>query len=94
MDIDLLESEIKEYWLEFRYKNQELQRGTIRTIFEHGKSGFIKSDDNQLIYFNTREFKSDISTLIEGQTVSFYTKKGFNKSKNRESINAVNINTL
>ena len=94
LDIDLLESEIKEYWLEFRYKNQELQRGTIRTIFEHGKSGFIKSDDNQLIYFNTREFKSDISTLIEGQTVSFYTKKGFNKSKNRESINAVNINTL
>ena len=84
-----LEREIKEYWSEYKFKDQQLQYGTITKIFEHGKSGFITSDDNQSLYFNVYEFKGD--NLDVGQYVSFFTEKSFDKSKNRESLKAVNI---
>lgn len=84
-----LEREIKEYWLEYKFKNQELQYGTVTKIFEHGKSGFITSDNDESLYFNVSDYKGD--GLHEGGYVSFYTEKSFDKSKNRESIRAVNI---
>ncbi|WP_458453097.1 tetratricopeptide repeat protein [Methanobrevibacter sp.] len=84
-----LEREIKEYWLEYKFKDQELQYGTITKIFEHGKAGFITSDNDESLYFNVSDYKGD--GIHEGGHVSFYTEKSFDKSKNRESIRAVNI---
>ena len=84
-----LEREIKQYWSEYKFKDQQLQYGTITKIFEHGKSGFITSDDNESLYFNVYEFKGD--NLDVGQYVSFFTEKSFDKSKNKESLKAVNI---
>ena len=91
LDMNELEGQIKDYWLEFKFKNQKLQHGDITRIHDHGKSGFITSDDNKRFYFRVSEFKDDISLLGEGLSVSFYTEKGFDRSKNKESDNAVNI---
>ena len=84
-----LECKIKNYWSEYKFKDQELQYGTITKIFEHGKSGFITSNDNQSVYFNVYEYKGD--NLSIGEYVSFFTEKSYDKSKNRESIKAINI---
>lgn len=91
LDITQLEGEIKQYWSKFKFKDQELRFGKITKIFDHGKSGFITSTSGDSFYFNVYEFKDDKILLDEGLSVSFYTKKGFDKSKNRETINAVNI---
>ena len=89
LDKNALESEIRQYWSEYKFKDQELQKGTVTRIFEHGRSGFITSDDNESVYFNVSEYKGD--DLKVGDYVSFYTEKSFDKSKNRESTRAVNI---
>ncbi len=86
-----LEKEIKAYWSEYKFKDQELQYGTITKVFEDRNFGFITSTDDESIFFRKYEFKDDRSKLREGQFVSFYTEKSFDKSKNRESINAVNV---
>ena len=91
LDVNVLEKQIKDYWSDFKFKNQELQYGTITKVFEHGRSGFITSIDDESLYFNAYEFKDDINLMKVGQYVSFYTQKSFDKSKNRESVNAVNI---
>ena len=91
LDADELEREIKDYWLKIKFKDQKLQYGKVTRIHDHGKSGFIISNDNERFYFKIRDFKDDISLLSEGLSVSFYTQKGFDKSKNQESLNAVNI---
>lgn len=91
LDTEELESQIKDYWLGIKFKNQELQYGKVTKIHDHGKSGFITSGNYERFYFRVREFKDDISLLDEGLSVSFYTQKGYDKSKNRESVNAVNI---
>ena len=89
LDKNALESEIKQYWTMYKFKDQELQNGTVTRIFEHGRSGFITSDDDESVYFNVSEYKGD--DLKVGDYVSFYTEKSFDKSKNRESTRAVNI---
>ncbi|ALT68975.1 hypothetical protein [Methanobrevibacter millerae] len=91
LDVDELETQIKEYWLENKFKNQKLLRGMITKLHDNGRSGFITSDDYERYYFNVSEFKDDILSLGEGLYVSFYTQKGFDRSKNKESIEAVNI---
>ena len=92
LDVDELEMEIKDYWFEYKFKDQELQYGTITRIFENGKAGFITSDDGESLFFISYEFKGNLHNMKEGQYVSFYTKMGFDRSKNKESLNAVNIN--
>lgn len=89
LDKNALESEIRQYWQQHKFKNQELQHGTVTRIFEHGRSGFITSDNDESIYSNVSEYNGD--DLKVGDYVSFYTEKSFDKSKNRESTRAVNI---
>ena len=86
-----LEKEIKKYWSENKFKGQKLQYGTITTVFDHGGAGFITSIDDERLYFKKFEFKDNKDYMKVGQYVSFYTQKSFDKSKNRESLNAVNI---
>ena len=57
LDVDELEMEIKDYWFEYKFKDQELQYGTITRIFENGKAGFITSDDGESSFFISYEFK-------------------------------------
>ena len=93
LNLNNLEDEIRQGWTLYRFKDQELKYGTITKVFEHGKSGFITSNDHESFYFNALEFKEDMSQMEEGLYVSFYTQKAFDKSKNRESLNAVHIKT-
>lgn len=89
-----IEKELKPFWNSLKYENQELKYGTITKIFEHGKSGFITSEDNESVYFNVYDIVGDKSYLREYASVSFYTEKSFDKSKNKESTKAVNIELI
>ena len=89
LDMSDLSEQIKDYWMKYKYKDQELQYGTITRFFEDKNYGFIKTSDNESIFFHRNEFKGD--TIYVGQLVSFYTEMRFDKSKNKESLNAVNI---
>lgn len=89
-----IHKELMPFWKSLKYKNQELKYGTITKIFEHRKSGFITSENNESYYFNTSDIIGDKSNLREYVSVSFYTEKRFDKSKNKESINAVNIQLI
>lgn len=89
-----IEKELIPFWNSLKYKNQELKYGTITKIFEHGKSGFITSEDGKSVYFNVFDIVGDKSYLREYASVSFYTEKSFDKSKNKESLKAVNIEII
>ncbi|WP_407376144.1 tetratricopeptide repeat protein [Methanobrevibacter sp.] len=91
LDIKDLKHRIKDYWSEYKFTGQELQYGTITKVFEHGKSGFITSVNDESFYFKSFDFKDRRQFMKEGQYVSFYIQKGFDKSKNRQTVNAVNV---
>lgn len=89
LDKDDLINEIKSYWEDFKYQNQELQYGTVTKYFDDKNFGFITDGNDESIFFHKKEFRGD--NVHVGQLVSFYTEMSFDKSKNKESMKAVNV---
>lgn len=90
-DFKSLFKEYKNMWISLKYFGQERQYGEIDKLLEHGKSGFIKSNDNKSYYFNTFEFMDDKDYIYPGTEVSFYLEDTYNKKKEKWEPNAVNI---
>ena len=86
-----IEKELKGYWKDLKFKNQQPHFGVISRIFPHGKSGFVKQDDGESYFFNGFEFKGDPNKYREGIKVSFYLEEGYDKKKDEIKLNAVNI---
>ena len=89
LDKKELIQEIRDFWLEAKYENQELHHGTITKFVNDRNFGFITDSNYESIFFHKNEFKGD--KIYVGEEVSFYTEKNFDKSKNKESIKAVCI---
>ena len=89
LDMFDLKAQIRDYWKRFKFRDQQLQYGTVTRFFEDKNYGFIKTNDDESIFFHRKEFNGD--AIYIGQLVSFYTEMRFDKSKSRESVNAVNI---
>ena len=84
-----LEREIKDLWIRYKFKNQKMQHGTVKSFNEERKFGFIKAENDDEIFFHKSEFEGE--NVYIGQLVSFYTEESFDKSKNRRSMKAVNV---
>lgn len=89
-----IENNLKNFWNDLKYKNQEIHYGIISKILPHGKAGFIQSEDGNSYFFKKYEFKGNMNQFREMTSVSFYLKEGYDKSKNEVKMNAVNINTI
>lgn len=89
-----IEKELKKFWNELKFKNQQPQYGIISNILPHGKAGFIQSEDGNSYYFKKFEFKGDFSEFNEMTSVSFYLEEGYDKAKDEVKMNAVNIHPI
>lgn len=92
LDKDELISEINNYWRDFKFKNQELQYGTITKFFDNKNYGFIRDINHESIFFHKSEFRGE--NIYVGEEVSFYTEKSFDGSKNKDLLKAVCIGGL
>lgn len=91
-DYFTIEKHLHHLWEEYLYKNQELKKGVIVSVLPNKKVGFIRCDeypDN--LYFSMNEFKHNITLAKTDQNVTFYEADGFDKKKNKQVKNAVNI---
>ena len=86
-----IERELKSYWKDLKFKNQQPTFGVISRIFPHGKTGFVKDESGHSYFFNGFEFKGDPNKYREGVKVSFYIEEGYDKKKDEFKPNAVNI---
>ena len=89
-----IEKELKKFWNELKFKDQQPQYGIISKILPHGKAGFIQAEDGNSYYFKKFEFKGDFSEFNEMTSVSFYLEEGYDKAKDEVKMNAVNIHTI
>ena len=84
-----LEREIRDLWIRYKYKNQKIRHGTIISFKKDKNYGFIKTEDDDEIFFNKDEFEG--TEIFTGQLVSFYTEESFDESKKTKSLKAVNV---
>lgn len=89
LDKKQLKMEITEIWQEYKFRDIEPSHGTVVKFIEEKNYGFIRPEKGKTLFFHASEFKGD--TIYVGQKVKFYTQKAFDRSKKRESLNAVYI---
>lgn len=66
------------------------QQGIIKSLLPHGQAGFIQAGKNHY-YFACADVQGDHTHLQPGVAVTFHLKAGFDRKKQRESLNAVKI---
>ena len=84
-----LESEIRDLWIRYKFKNHKIRHGTVAKFFNDRNFGFINDESGESIFFHRDEFKGD--EVFVGQMVSFYREDSFDKSKNKKSVKAVYV---
>jgi len=84
-------NELKKYWNEEKFSNQEILTGTIKTILPNGKAGFISSTDGKDYYFRLMNYNGDRKNLKVGIKVKFNIQDSFDKVKKKQSKQAVNV---
>ena len=84
-----LESEIRDLWIRYKFKNHKIRHGTVAKFFNDRNFGFINDESGESIFFHRDEFKGD--EVFVGQMVSFYSEDSFDKSKNKKSVKAVYV---
>lgn len=77
----------------YKWENAERHLGVIYNILPNNKAGFIK-DEKGSYYFKLNEVKGRRKENLCGRKVEFYLEKAFDKKKNKETENAVNINIM
>lgn len=65
--------------------------GVVTRILPGGHAGFIKGNDNTDFYFETREWKERKSKLAVGIPVTFATKPGFDRKRQRSTTMACEV---
>lgn len=86
--------ELEKYWNTVKHANMSKYMGIVKTILPNGNDGFITRDDGQDIYFMLKSFIDSKNQLQKGLWVSFNLVKSFDKKKNKESVEAINIERM
>jgi len=91
-DLRNKKKEAEKIWDEYLFEGQEKLTGTINKILPNGKAGFIKQDNSsETYYFNFSSVKAKKQDIKEGKSVKFFLKNSFDKKKNKESKEAIEI---
>lgn len=92
IDLRVKKKEAEKIWDNHLFEGQEKLKGTINKILPNGKSGFIKQDNSRdAYYFNFSSVKARKQDIQEGKSVNFYLKNSFDKKRNKESKEAIEI---
>lgn len=86
--------ELKKFWSSEKSKITPLLVGQIKNMIGEGKAGFIKGDNGIEYYFKVGSFIDKKTIPAPGKKVQFSTRKSFDKKKNKESEEAINIKAL
>lgn len=81
-------------WRALKFADQQRLTGEIERTDPGKRSGFIRADDGQRIFFRYRSFVSPRERLMIGTKVSFFLQPSFDKQKNRESEEAVDVREI
>ena len=92
-DIELF-NELKDFWSGEQQNSLPKQTGRVKNFIREGKAGFINGDDGEPYYFRANNFLGSKSQLKVNCNVQFNIQKSFDKKKNRDSFEAINIRLL
>lgn len=89
-----LYNDLKWFWKKHKLADLPSETGQIMTLRSDRQFGFIRGDDGSNHYFKTRSLQGATESFQEGVSVKFHIKQSFDKMKQRDSTEAINITVL
>jgi len=83
--------ELQPLWRQWRDDLTPKRTGTIVKILAHGHAGFIRANDGEQFYFETRDWKQGGAQPVEGAHVSFTTRPSFDRKRQRPTVVACEV---
>jgi hypothetical protein len=65
--------------------------GSVTKLLPNGHAGFIQSSDHEDFYFDARDWKGRRSAMAKGAQVTFATRQGFDRKRDRSTTVACDI---
>lgn len=82
---------LNDFWKTYKYMGVKFRKGTIDRIMEGGTSGFVNCTNGNRYYFVINSFLKKPKNINIGDRVKFIPTEGFDKKKNRKSLQATDI---
>lgn len=79
---------LRSAWQKNLEKLEPRNRGTVDRILDDGCSGFVQTGDGNRYYFKSRSLQG---LLRQGMEVSFRTEPGYDRKRDRPTVNAVDV---
>lgn len=83
---------LRAWWQEQLDQMEPQKKGKVANLIGSGNAGFIQSEDNESYFFKQRNVQG--KALKPGEAVTFKTMPGFDKKKNRPSVDATQIQRI
>ena len=80
---------VRDVWTRFKFRYQKLQHGTVSSYESDKGYGFITDANDKSVFFHKNDIDGD--GVFVGQSVSFYIEENFDKAKNQNSVNIINV---
>lgn len=84
-------NELKVFWSSEQNNLSPRLTGTIKNLINENSAGFITAENKTEYYFRARNFRGSEVDLVPGKQVEFNLGKSFDRKKNRDSEEAINI---
>jgi len=82
---------LKPHWREWSDSAESRRSGIVKSLFPHGRAGFIIADDKQQFFFDARDWKENGGSPEQGYRVTFRIKPSFDRKRQQPSIVACDI---
>lgn len=86
-----IQRELELLWKKWLDGLMPRKMGAITKILPSGHAGFIRSSEHQDFYFDAHDWKGRRSAMVEGVHVSFATRQGFDRKRQRSTTVACDI---
>ena len=89
-----IQRELEALWKKWLDELVPRKLGAVTRILPNGHAGFIKSNEHQDFYFDAHDWKGRRSAMAEGVHVSFATRQGFDRKRQRSTTVACDIRVV
>ena len=94
LDMKTLRQNLRTFWKDNRHQGEQAHNGQIDRFFQDNRAGFIHEDGGTSYYFRMNNVRKRHGDIAPGTPVQFFVEKSYDNRRQRESLEAVDIEVV
>ncbi len=94
LDLRTLRQNLRAFWKGNRHQGEQAHSGQIDRLLPDNRAGFIREDGGTSYYFRINNVRKQHGDLAPGMAVQFFVDKSYDNKRQKESLEAVDIEVV